>query len=375
MIYLDSAATSLLKPPEVAQAAAEAIRSCASPGRGVHPPAMRAADLVYSCREEAAGLFHLDGPEKTVFTMNATHALNIAIKSLVKPGMRTVISGYEHNAVVRPLVNLGAETDVVAGETFNTDSFLSELERKLPGAGAAVFTHVSNVFGFRLPAEEIACLCRKYEVPLILDAAQSAGHFDIDQSVLNAEFIAMPGHKGLMGPQGTGMLLCSHSAQPLLYGGTGSMSDSYDMPEDLPERLEAGTMNVCGIAGLRQGIRFVRKIGVNRLAAAEKALTDRLLEGLRKIRALHVVEVPESARAGVVSVVPETMDCEALASALGRAGVAVRAGLHCAPLAHRTVGTISTGTVRFSVCPLNTANEIDTAVKITGNILKNSYKS
>ncbi len=370
MIYLDAAATSLLKPPGVARAVAEAVSTCASPGRGVYSPAMRAAETVYSCREEAADLFRACAPENVVFTMNATHGLNMAIRSVVKPGMRVLISGYEHNAVVRPLAAVGAETETIVGEAFNEDSFLEELKKRIPGSGAVVCTHVSNVFGFRLPMEEIARICREYGVPLIVDAAQSAGHCPIDMSGLSAAFIAMPGHKGLMGPQGTGILLCGRRADPLLFGGTGSMSDSLEMPEDLPERLEAGTQNVCGIAGLRQGIRFIRAVGVDQLAKREKMLCGVLAQGLERLPELHVVSVPEKSRAGVISVIPENMDCETFAAALGRAGVAVRSGLHCAPLAHRTAGTIDTGTVRFSVSPLNTEEEILSALRIIKNIKK-----
>lgn len=375
MIYLDSAATTLLKPPSVAKAVEKAIRTCASPGRGVHPPAMRAADCAYACREEAMRLFGLDAPERVTFTMNATHGLNIAVRSLVQPGMRVVISGYEHNAVVRPLVNVGARLDVCVGERFNPDSFLSELKEKIPGAGAVVCTHVSNVFGFRLPVEEVGALCRENGVPLVIDAAQSAGHVPVDFSALGAEFVAVPGHKGLMGPQGTGLLLCRNSAQPLLYGGTGNMSDSTAMPEDLPERLEAGTQNVCGIAGLREGIRFVRETGVSRIAGREAELTQRLHRGLKLIPDLNVISVPEKHRTGVISVIPLSMSGEDLAAALGEAGVAVRAGLHCAPLAHKTAGTVSTGTVRYSVCAFNTPEEMEKAVRITEKILKNRYKT
>ena len=375
MIYLDNAATTLRKPPQVALAMARAVGSCASPGRGVHAPAMRAADVVYSCREEAAKLFHFPSPEKIVFTMNATHGLNTAIRSLVKPGSKTLISGYEHNAVVRPLKALGAEVEIVRGEAFNQDSFLEEFEQKLPAAKVVICTHVSNVFGFRLPVETMSAMCGEYGVPMILDAAQSAGHFPIDCRELNVQFVAMPGHKGLLGPQGTGLLICADTADPVLFGGTGNMSESPDMPEDLPERLEAGTQNVCGIAGLREGLKYVLQAGADQIEERERTLTEALYQGLGSIPGLRLIVVPEEARSCVVSVVPQSMNCEDMAEALGRAGVAVRSGLHCAPLAHRTANTLSTGTVRYSVSSFNAPEEIEKAVWITKRIIKNSYKT
>lgn len=374
MIYLDNAATTLRKPPQVALSMARAVANCASPGRGVHAPAMRAADVVYSCREAAGKLFHFPAPEKAVFTMNATHGLNIAVRTLVRPGMITLISGYEHNAVVRPLKAIGTNMEIFRGDGFSTDSLLEDFQRKLPGADAVVCTHVSNVFGFRLPVETMSDLCREYGVPMILDAAQSAGHFPIDFAQLNVRFMAMPGHKGLLGPQGTGLLLCAETAEPVLYGGTGNLSESEEMPEDLPERVEAGTQNVCGIAGLREGIHFVLQTGPDRIEEKERTLTEQLYEGLGRISGLQLIRVPAAARNGVVSVIPENMSCEDMAAALGRAGVAVRSGLHCAPLAHRTAGTIATGTVRYSVSFFNTPEEIEKAIQITKTIIKNSYK-
>ena len=370
MIYLDSAATSLLKPPEVSKAMLSALRECASPGRGAHAPAMRAADIVYSCREEAADFFGVPGPENVVHTMNATHGLNIAVHSLVRPGSRVLVSGYEHNAVVRPLYAVGANMQIAQAPLFDADALLEAFREGIGRADAVVCTHVSNVFGFRLPIESIAALCREKDVPLIVDAAQSAGQYDLDMSALGAAFIAMPGHKGLMGPQGTGLLLCRDGASPLLYGGTGSLSASPDMPEDLPDRLEAGTQNVCGIAGLRAALRCIQRTGLRSVRGREEALSGRLLQGLLSLPGLKVFVPPRAHRSGVISVLPLEMTCEELASRLGAAGVAVRAGLQCAPQAHMTAGTLDTGTVRFSVSPLNTPAEIEKALEITEEIIK-----
>ena len=200
MIYLDSAATSLLKPPSVAHAASMAIRTMASPGRGGHSAAMRAADTVFACRSAVAALFHVPEPERVVFTMNATHALDIAIHSLVSPGDPVVISGYEHNSVTRPLYALGAQVRVAASPLFDPAAAVDAFRRALPGARAAVCTMVSNVFGYLLPVQEIAELCAAARVPLIVDASQAAGCVALDASALGAAFVAMPGHKGLLGP-------------------------------------------------------------------------------------------------------------------------------------------------------------------------------
>ena len=262
MIYFDSAATTFQKPASVAAAMQNALRTMSSPGRGGHHAAMRAAETAFTCRNELAELYRLPNPECVVFTLNATHALNIAIKSLVRPGDRVVISGYEHNAVTRPLAALGAEIAVADGPLFHPEEVTAAFRHQItPETRAVVCNHVSNVFGFIQPVEEIAAICRSRRVPLIIDASQSAGVLPLDMTALGAAFIAMPGHKGLYGPQGTGVLLCGGEQQPrtLLEGGTGSLSMQQEMPDFLPDRLEAGTHNMPGIAGLLAGVRFVRR--------------------------------------------------------------------------------------------------------------------
>ena len=297
MIYLDSAATSLLKPPSVARATAMAVRTMASPGRGGHSAAMRAADTVFACREAAAELFHVPEPERVVFTMNATHALNIAIHSLVSPGDPVVISGYEHNSVTRPLHALGAQVRVAESPLFDPEAAVSAFRRALPGAKAAVCTMVSNVFGYLLPVREIAELCAAAGVPLIVDASQAAGCVAFDAAALGAAFVAMPGHKGLLGPQGTGILLCFAQPKPLLCGGTGSQSVLQDMPVELPDRLEAGTHNVPGIAGLLAGIRYLSAHGVEHIERRERWLAQRLTAPSCARGRLEVFASPDRVRA------------------------------------------------------------------------------
>ena len=361
MIYLDSAATTLQKPAAVARATAWAIRRLASPGRGGHRPAMEAADTAFACRQEAAELFHVPSPEQVVFTFNATHGLNIAIHALVKPGSRVVISGYEHNAVTRPLWAIpNVAVRVAQSPLFRQDLALSAFRRALreEHPDAVICTHVSNVFGFVLPIEEIADLCRAAGVPLVVDASQSAGCIPLDFQRLGADFVAMPGHKGLYGPQGTGLLLCGRTPEPLLQGGTGSASRQQEMPEFLPDRLEAGTHNIAGIAGLLEGLRYLHRRGVERIASHERELIRTLGAGLKRLEGLEVFLAGDpAAQAGVLSFRSEDWDCEVLGQALGERGAALRAGLHCAPLAHQTAGTLETGTVRASVSDFNTRGE------------------
>ena len=361
MIYLDSAATTLQKPASVATASAWAINHLASPGRGGHRPAMAAAAKAFACREAAARLFHVETPEQVVFTSNATHGLNIAIKTLARPGSRVVISGYEHNAVTRPLNALDVSLRVARGPLFQWEAVLESFRRELDrGADLAVCTHVSNVFGFILPIEEIARLCREREVPLIVDASQSAGVLPLDFTALGAAFAAMPGHKGLYGPQGTGLLLCGMDPAPLLEGGTGSESKRQSMPEFLPDRLEAGTHNIAGIAGLLEGLRFLERRGVEEIAAHETRLIRRMGAGLGEIPGAEPFLSPDPAvQAGVLSFRLAGRDCEEVGELLGSRGMALRAGLHCAPLAHETAGTLETGTLRASVSAFNTGREID----------------
>jgi cysteine desulfurase family protein len=371
MIYLDSAATTLQKPKAVGNTMLHAVHTLASPGRGGHRPAMQAADAALECRLAVCGLFGMENPEQVIFTFNATHSLNIAISSLVAPGDRVVISGYEHNAVVRPLHALGADVRIAASPLFEPEAAVQAFQRELPFAKVAICNHVSNVFGYILPLEEISRLCRNYGVPLIVDASQSAGTIDINFDAIGAEYIAMPGHKGLLGPQGTGLLLCRDSAKPLLYGGTGSSSASPDMPAFLPDRLEAGTHNMPGIVGLMSGIQFVQQKTPAVILAHEQKLTSMMAERLSQIPGLTVYHSPNTKfQAGVLSVTTGRANCEAIAESLGKHGIAVRSGLHCSPCAHETVGTLEVGTVRYSFSPFNTQAEVIKASALTKEILK-----
>lgn len=363
MIYLDYGATSFHKPPAVYRAAEKAMRTCANPGRGGYGAAMEAAKTVFDCRVAAAELFSCQ-PAQVVLTTSCTHGLNIAIRSLVKPGDTVVVTGFEHNAVTRPLHALGANLRVAGRKLFDWNDTLEEFEKALKGADAAVFTHVSNVFGYILPVGEMAALCRKRGVPFILDAAQSAGTLPIDFSSLGAAFVAMPGHKGLLGLPGTGILLCGQRGEPLLYGGTGTQSVLQEMPDELPERLEAGTLNVPGYAALTQGLRYLKRVGTDSVFHHEQQSLRHCVRGLvqqgfRVFAGVH--------QAATVSFLPG-QDCEEAAEVLARQGIAVRAGLHCAPLAHESAGTLETGTVRVSLGFDTTKAQIDAFLRAAAKL-------
>ena len=373
LVYLDSAATTFRKPASVPDAVLRAMRTMSSPGRGGYASARAAEELLFRTRALAAETFGVDAPENVIFTDSATHGLNIAIKSLVPRGGRAIVSGYEHNAVTRPLHALDAETVVAASPLFDGEACVKAFSKAIRhGADAVICTAASNVFGFALPVEEVAALCKRAGIPLIVDASQSAGVLPLDMGALGAAFVAMPGHKGLYGPQGTGLLLCGAEAKPLLEGGTGSESLRQEMPAFLPDRLEPGTHNIPGTAGLEAGLRFVRAKTPERIARYERTLIRRAAEGLRRFAGVTVYAARSSAaQVGVLSFSVRGRESEEVAEALAGRGVAVRAGYHCAPLAHRTAGTLEGGTVRVSVSAFNHEADIDAFLRAMRQITAN----
>ncbi len=362
MIYFDASATTLQKPSAVRRAVEEALCHMSSPGRGGYPSTRRAEELLLTARTELGEMFGVSDPQRVVFTSNATHGLNIAIRTLVHDGSQVVISGYEHNAVTRTLHAFrDLDLRVADGPLFDSAAMVHRFRELIgPETDCVICTHVSNVFGFVLPVEAVAAICRERGVPLIVDASQSAGTLPVDLEGWGAAFVAMPGHKGLYGPQGTGILLCGgETAAPLLYGGTGSSSKEQDMPDILPDRLEAGTHDLPGVAGLLAGARFVRSIGTGRIREHAVVLKEQLLRALERDRRFipYGTHDPQ-AQVGVLSFQAAGMDSEVLGEALAARNIALRAGFHCAPLAHRTAGTIDRGTVRFSVSAFNLGGEV-----------------
>lgn len=360
MIYLDNAATTLIKPKEVGLAMANAIATMTSPGRGGHRYAMNAAECAFKCREKAAEMFNVSDPEHIVFTFNATHGLNIAIQSLVKRGDKVLVSGYEHNSVMRPLELIGADVQVCRSELFEPESAILAFEQRISkDISCVIVNHVSNVFGYILPVERIGAMCREYGVPFIVDASQSAGSVEIDFKRLGAEFAAMPGHKGLYGPQGTGLLLCGERAKPLIAGGTGSGSASRKMPDYLPDMLEAGTHNMPGLAGLSAGLDYIGKVGIEKILAHERELVSATKKGLSCIKNVETYASKYGyAQAGVIAFNLRGMSSERVGEELSKRGIAVRAGLHCSPEAHKTAGTFETGVVRISFSAFNRKRDV-----------------
>jgi cysteine desulfurase / selenocysteine lyase len=358
-LYLDNAATSWPKPAGVPRAMARAVRrGGGNPGRAGHSKSIEAARTVLRTRELLAGLFNVQDPSHIVFTKNATEALNTVIVGLLRPGDRAVTTSMEHNSVLRPLAALartGVHVDVVeAGRDGRVDpgAFARAL---VPGTRLAVVTHASNVTGTVNDVAAIAAHCGQRGVPLLVDAAQTAGCLPIDLQVLRADYLAFSGHKGLLGPQGTGGLFVRTEGDlpPFTRGGTGSLSDREDQPEFLPDRLESGTLNVPGLAGLGEGAAYLHGRGVEQVGAHDMRLRAAFLAALDGDSRVTVYgggeEVPHT---GVVSIAVAGVSPSEVGEALeSRFGILTRIGLHCAPRAHRTIGTFPHGTVRLGWGP------------------------
>lgn len=364
MLYFDNAATTLQKPEQVYWATAAAMRTAAGAGRSGHRPAMRAGRLIYECREAVAQLFRLEDCMRVVFTCNATHALNLAIHALCGTDTVAAITGYEHNSVVRPLTARGTPYHVLESPLFDGAAMVEAAERAIArGANLFIINHVSNVFGAVAPLAALDALLTVHSLPMILDASQSAGLLEIDVTRYKSlAAVCMPGHKALYGPQGTGVLLAlsDELRRPLMQGGTGSLSSDIRQPDFLPDRFESGTLNAPGLAGLAEGVKFILRVEQAHILRHERRLLHALAEGLRRVDGTEVFAAPDARlQCGALSFRRKDMDCETLAEALAARGICVRAGLHCAPLAHKSAGTLHTGTVRASVGYFNTMQEVE----------------
>ncbi|MDF2628461.1 MAG: cysteine desulfurase [Symbiobacteriaceae bacterium] len=377
MIYLDNAATSWPKPPGVAEAMVGALtRAGGNPGRAGHRLSLASGHIMYDCREALAEFFGAPDPLGVIFTQNATHALNLALHGLLRPGARVVCTSMEHNGVMRPLRALertGVEVAVVrcgADGVLPVDALAAAVT---PGTALVVVNHASNVTGTIAPVAEAAEVARRAGALLLVDAAQSAGTLEIDMGRMGIDLLAFAGHKGLLGPSGTGGLVLGASVDPgrlapLMQGGTGSRSEQEVQPEDLPDKFESGTPNFVGIAGLGAGLAYVRERGVAAIRAHEMKLAERLREGLLRLagRAPGVTvfgPADPALRVGAVSFTVDGLSVSDIGFALDEEfGVLTRVGLHCAPAAHRTIGTLPGGTVRLAPGPFTTAAEVDAAV-------------
>jgi cysteine desulfurase family protein len=369
MIYLDNAATSWPKPETVYAAADDGLRQAANPGRASHAMSIRAERIVEQTRASLALLIGAEA-RQVIWTQNATEALNLALKGLLKTGDHVITSSLEHNAVARPLEGLrrtGVEVEKIATDPVSGVS-LPALEQAIrPGTRLIVLSHASNVLGTINPIAAIGRIARQQNIPLLVDAAQTAGCLPLDVKAMAISLLAMTGHKSLFGPQGTGVLYIEKGLElrPLIEGGTGSFSAQLDQPAQLPDRYESGTLNLPGIAGLGAGLRFIADTGLAKIHAREQALVQQLLASLARHPKITTYGPPPGReRAAVVSLTIAGWDSQTIAAVLDDSfQIAVRAGLHCAPDAHRLIGTLPGGAVRLSPGYFTTAAEIEAVIE------------
>ena len=378
-IYLDNGSTSFPKAPGVGKAMANFIENVGvNIGRGGYEEAYSAAEVVLDTREKLCKLFHFDQPENVVFTSGITASMNILLKGLLQPGDRVLTTSMEHNAVMRPLRQLeqkGVEVVLIPCKRDGTLDLEAFIDLATPGTRALVMTHASNMCGTVMPVKDVAEYCQTLGIWTIVDCAQSAGILPIDMEDWGVDAIAFAGHKGLLGPQGIGGFLITDDlaaeVDPLLSGGTGSISHLETVPDFMPDRFEPGTQNLPGIFGLHAALSYLEKVGIEKIYQHEMALAERLLKGLSQLEGIRVVGRPQlTGRTAVVSVDFLQMDNADAAFLLeDKYGIMTRCGLHCAPQAHKSVGTYPQGTVRFAPGRETTEAEIDTALAAIQEIL------
>ncbi|MGO4539124.1 aminotransferase class V-fold PLP-dependent enzyme [Paenibacillus sp. 2TAB19] len=380
LIYLDHAATSWPKPPQVTDAVVQAmLHDAANPGRGSHAMAVRASRVLFDTRKQLAKLFNIKNPNDIAFASNTTMALNMAIKGWVKPGDHVITTSVEHNSVRRPLYYLeqtiGIEVTYVEGDergNINIDDVAAAIQSNTT---LVVANHSSNLLGTIIPIDKIAELTKSKGIKLLVDAAQSAGILPVDVRGMGIDLLAFPGHKGLLGPQGTGGLYIDPEVDlvPLLHGGTGSQSEAREQPQVRPDRYEAGTQNTPGLAGLRAGVQYVLNETVQNIHTKEWTLAQRMMEGLSTVPGLKLLgpKLGEQ-RTGIVAFIIDGIDPSELSFILDQHySIAVRAGFHCTPLAHACAGTTSTGAIRASVGLFTTEDEVDALTNAMTEITKN----
>jgi cysteine desulfurase / selenocysteine lyase len=366
-IYLDNAATTFPKPERVYRAVDHALREIGvGPGRGSHRRGLAASRVVFEAREAVAALFGIGDSARVIFTHSATESLNLALSGLLKPGDHVVSTTMEHNSLLRPLLlaeKTGVEVTWVTGDRCGLVDWKDIRAALSSNTRLVALSHCSNVTGAIQPVAEIGALARKEGILLLVDAAQSAGAVPIDVDEMKIDLLAVPGHKGLFGPQGTGILYVAEGIElrPLIVGGTGGFSSAAEQPDTLPERFESGTMNTPGIAGLKAGVEFLLSRGIGEVRRKEALLVTQLLEGLAAIPGIVTYSpASQELRGGVVSFTAAGLDPAEIGYRLdSEFDIAVRVGLHCAPSAHRTIGTFPGGSVRVSPGYFNSGDDIE----------------
>lgn len=370
MIYFDNAATSLQKPEAVIEAVAEAMKSLGNASRGAHSAALGSNRMVYETRELLAELFHIDDPSRIAFTMNATESLNIAIAGIFRPQDHVITTVMEHNSVLRPLYRMeesGTELSFLQADKKGNISY-EELENAIrSNTRAVICTHASNLTGNVLDLEKIGEICKKHRLLFLVDASQTAGIIPIDVQKMKISVLCFTGHKGLLGPQGTGGIYVAPeiNIRPLVVGGSGVQSYLKTQPDEMPARLEAGTLNAHGIAGLHAAISYIIEKGVEQIYQEEHEKTDYFYRMIRSIPDIHIYGDPEAElHAPIIALNIGDYDSAQVADELMETyGIATRAGAHCAPLMHQALGTQKQGAVRFSFSQFNTRKELDAGIQ------------
>lgn len=376
MIYLDNAATSFPKPEVVYEAVLNNMKNYgANPGRSGHKLALEAGRTIYEGRELVCKLFNIDDPMQIIFTSNATDALNLAIKGVLNKGDHVITTSMEHNSVLRPIKSMeanGVENTIVQCDDKGVLDPQLIKDAIKPNTKLIVTTHASNVTGTIMPIEEIGKIAKENGILFLIDAAQTAGVYDIDVKKLDVDLLAAAGHKGLMGPQGTGILYIKEGIEVRHFkeGGTGSKSQELLQPLMLPDRYESGTPNTPGIAGLAAGIEFIIEEGLDKIRKHEEELTQYFIDGLKEIPEIIIYGLQDATKqAAVISINIGEEDSSEIGYVLDKVfDIGVRPGLHCAPMAHKTIGTFEQGTVRFSIGYFTKKTEIDAALEALKNI-------
>lgn len=381
-IYLDNSCTTFPKPKAVTDAVYEYMTTVGSNiNRGCYTSSYTTEEVVYETRELLCKMFGGSDARNVIFTRGITESLNILIKGLLKKGDHVIVSPYEHNAVMRPLNTL-AESGGITYDRIPCDDkgvlIIDKLSKMIrDNTKAMIITHASNVSGLIMPIGEIGKICRKAGIILIVDSAQTAGVLPIDMKVMNIDALAFTGHKGLMGPQGIGGIIMTDDVAdltlPFIEGGTGSMSDKEITPNVMPDKFEAGTLNIPGIMGLNAALKWVDDIGIDTIGRRESELCGRLIDGIRDLEdsgKICIARIQNQEYTGAVSINCLTMDNSGMAAALDeKYGIMTRVGLHCSPASHKTIGTFPEGTVRFSPGYFNTTEEIDRTIKAIHEII------
>jgi len=379
MIYFDNAATSYPKPDKVYKEMIRCMKEyCANPGRGGHKMSVDSGKAVYEARELISNLFNCQNPMQICFMKNATEALNCALHGVLKAGDNVITSPMEHNSVMRPLKEIEREKSitisVLKGNDFgeiDVDDFKKAIT---PKTKLAVFTLSSNVNGIIMPFNEIGRICREHGILFLLDGSQGAGSINIDVKEACIDLLALPGHKGLMGPQGTGILYVREGIflKPMLQGGTGSNSELIYQPEIFPEGFESGTLNTPGIVGLKEGVKFINEIGLENIRIKKNMLVQRFYDGVKNICGVKLYSRREGTNnSGIIALNIQGIFSNELSSILDKNySIATRAGLHCSPMAHKTLGTLDNGIVRFSFSYFNELQEIEYVVNVLEKISK-----